>query len=85
MSFDTMNSIVRLTRGGRLQEATNALQNALLRKAPGNPPESVNPEQAGIALKSPRPLSEVVAQLSKLPPKLLRNRKNPTLHIPPGV
>jgi poly(hydroxyalkanoate) depolymerase family esterase len=85
MPSDVMNSILRFTRGGRLQEATNAIQNVLMRKASGNPPESVSPEAAGIALKPRRPLGEVVGQLGKLIPKLLRNRQNPILQIPPGA
>ena len=80
-----MNSIVRLTRSGRVQEATYAIQNALLRIAPGNPPTSVNSERVDFAPTLRRPLGEAVAQLGKSPRKLLRNRQNPTLHIPSGA
>ena len=73
MSSDIMNSVLRLTRAGKLHDATTAIQNAL------------SGTQTHEAKRPRRPLGEVVSKLGKLRPKLLRKPHGPTVPVPDGA
>ena len=85
MSPDIMNSVLRLTRAGRLHDATKALQNALSRQSPQNPPDTISGVETRHTARPLRPLGEVVSKLGKLRPKLLRKPHGPQVHVPDGA
>jgi poly(hydroxyalkanoate) depolymerase family esterase len=82
---DSMNSVLRLTRAGLLNEATRAIQKALSSKAPESPIDIGDGVETDHTARPIRPLGEVVAKLGKLAPKLLRNTQCPKLQIPYGA
>ncbi len=85
MSSDIMNSILRLTSRGRVQEATGAIHKALMRKPSEHSLNWGTSQPAGIAIKSRRPMGDVIGELGKFRPKLMPKRNIPVLRIPSGA
>jgi poly(hydroxyalkanoate) depolymerase family esterase len=81
MKADIMNLALRLTRGGKLLEATKAIQEAL---APASPRVPDGVAKTDKRQRPSRPLGEVVAKLGKIP-KLLRTTQSPKLPMPAGA